>query len=174
MLPIKVIFNTKCLKFVFKFENNCLPSFFQSILRYNHELHDFATGNRNQFHLFPIRTEGARSVLRHYIPKLLQEFPAKLLNFAYTHSINTLTYRLKVIWLIHIAPLSPMILLFLIMVTIKEFTFINMIKFSPTLKCNRRGLHIAPLHWYPGKKIAIFYGIEMMLQYESSCWLSNV
>ena len=64
MLKIKDIFNIQCLKFWFKFENNCLPSFFKSILKYNHELHDIETRNRNQFHLFPTRTEGARNVFK--------------------------------------------------------------------------------------------------------------
>ena len=95
MLKIKDIFNIQCLKFCFKFENNRFPSFFKSILKYNHELHDIETRNRNQFHLFPTRTEGARNVLRHYIPELLQTIPAELLNLAHTHSINAFTYRLK-------------------------------------------------------------------------------
>ena len=95
MLKIKDIFNIQCLKFWFKFENNSLPSFFKSILKYNHELHDIETRNRNQFHLFPTRTEGARNVLRHYIPELLKKFPRELLNLARTHSIDTFTYRLK-------------------------------------------------------------------------------
>ena len=95
MLKIKDIFNIQCLKFWFKFENNSLPSFFKSILKYNHELHDIETRNRNQFHLFPTRTEGARNVLRHYIPELLKKFPRELLNLARNHSIDTFTYRLK-------------------------------------------------------------------------------
>ena len=74
MLKINDIFNIQCLKCWFKFENNCLPSFFKSILKYNHELYDIETKNRNQFHLFPTRTEGARNVLRHYVPELLQNF----------------------------------------------------------------------------------------------------
>ena len=97
MLKIKDIFDIMCLKFWFKFENNCLPSFFKSILKYNHELHDIETRNRNQFPIFPTRAEGARNVLRHcmYFPELLQKFPAELFNLAHTHSINAFTYRLK-------------------------------------------------------------------------------
>ena len=79
--------NIHCLKFWFKFENSCLPSLFKSILKYN-QLHDIETRNRNQFHLFPTRTEGARNVLRHYIPELLQKFSAELLNLGHTHSIK--------------------------------------------------------------------------------------
>ena len=97
MLKIKDIFNIQCLKFWFKFENNCLPSFIKSILKYNHELHDIGTKNRNQFHLFPTRTDGARNVLRHYIAELLQTFPGELLNLARTHSINAFTYRLELL-----------------------------------------------------------------------------
>ena len=95
MLMIKYIFDIQCLKFWFKFENNCLTSFFKSTLKYNHELHDIETRNRNKFHLFPTRTEVAYNVLRHYIPELLQQIPAELLNLAHTHSINAFTYHLK-------------------------------------------------------------------------------
>ena len=97
MLKIKDIFNIQCLKFWFKFENNCLLSFFKSILKYNHKLHDIGTKNRNQFHLFPTRTDGARNVLRHYIAELLQTFPGELFNLARTHSINAFTYRLELL-----------------------------------------------------------------------------
>ena len=68
---------------------------FKSILRYHHELHDFEAKNRNQFHLYPTRIEGARIVLGHNIPELLQEFPAELLHLARIYSINPFTYRLK-------------------------------------------------------------------------------
>ena len=58
-------------------------------------MNDIETRNRNPFHLFPTRAECARNVLRHYIPELLQKFPAELLNLAHTHSIDAFTYRLK-------------------------------------------------------------------------------
>ena len=37
------------------------------------------TRNRNSLHLFPTRTEGAKNVLRHHVPELLEEFPDDLL-----------------------------------------------------------------------------------------------
>ena len=58
------------------------------MLKYNHELHDIETRNRNQSHLFPTHTEGARNVLTHYIPELLKKFQVELLNLAPTQSIN--------------------------------------------------------------------------------------
>ena len=50
----------ECMKFWHRFQNKTLPSFFKSFFKYNHEMHDNNTRNRNSLHLFPTRTEGAK------------------------------------------------------------------------------------------------------------------
>ena len=42
-------------------------------------MHDKNTRNRNSLHLFLTRTEGAKNLLRHHVPELLEEFPEDLL-----------------------------------------------------------------------------------------------
>ena len=95
ILKITDIFKIQCMKFWYKFKNNTLPSFFQSFFTYNYEVHDINTRNRNSLHLFPTRTEGAKNVLRHHVPKLLREFPDDLLKRVQTHSIANFGSRLK-------------------------------------------------------------------------------
>ena len=79
LLKISDIFKIQCMKFWYKFKNKTLPSFFKSFFKYNYEMHDKNTRNRNSLHLFPTRTEGAKNVLRHHVPELLEEFPEDLL-----------------------------------------------------------------------------------------------
>ena len=76
---ISDIFKIQVMKFWYKFKNKTLPSFFKSFFKYNHEMHDKNTRNRNSLHLFPTRTEGAKNVLKHHVPELLEEFPEDLL-----------------------------------------------------------------------------------------------
>ena len=58
-------------------------------------MHDKNTRNRNSLHLFPTRTEGAKNVLRHHVPELLEEFPEDLLKRVHSHSIANFDARLK-------------------------------------------------------------------------------
>ena len=58
-------------------------------------MHDKNTRNRNSLHLFPTCTEGAKNVLRHHVPELLEEFPEDLLKRVHTHSIANFDARLK-------------------------------------------------------------------------------
>ena len=95
LLMISDIFKIQCMKFWYKFKNKTLPSFFKSFFKYNHEMHDKNTRNRNSLHLFPTRTEGAKNVLRHHVPELLEEFPEDLLKRVHTHSIANFDARLK-------------------------------------------------------------------------------
>ena len=43
------------------------------------ELHEIGTQSHGRFHLYPTRTSGARNVLRHDIPELLDEIPEYLI-----------------------------------------------------------------------------------------------
>ena len=77
-LKISDIFKIQCMKFWYKFKKK-LTQLFKSFFKYNHEMHDKNTRIRNRLHLFPTRTEGAKNVLRHHVPGLLEEFPEDLL-----------------------------------------------------------------------------------------------
>ena len=75
LLKVKDIFDVQCMKFWYKFVNKKLPIFFRDMFKYNHEVHDIGTRSHDQLHLYPTRTSGARNVLRHHIPELLNTFP---------------------------------------------------------------------------------------------------
>ena len=102
LLKVKDIFDVQCLKFWYKFVNNKLhvPIYFRDMYKFNHELHDIETRNHDRLHLYPTRTSGARNVLRHHIPELLNIFPQYIINKIKTHSIYSFSHQIKSTWLI--------------------------------------------------------------------------
>ena len=78
LLKVKDIFDVQCLKFWYKFVNRKLPNYFRDMFKCNYELHEIGTRNHDQLNLYPTRTSGARNVLRHHIPELLNKFPKYL------------------------------------------------------------------------------------------------
>ena len=78
LLKVKDIFDVQCMKFWYKFVNRKLPNYFRDMFKYNHVVHDIGTRSHDQLHLYPTRTSGARNVLRHHIPELLNTFPKYL------------------------------------------------------------------------------------------------
>ena len=95
LLKVKDIFDVQCLKFWYKFVNNKLPKYFRDMFKFNHELHDIVTRNHDCLHLYPTRTSGARNVLRHHIPELLNKFPQYLIDRIKTHSIYSFSHQIK-------------------------------------------------------------------------------
>ena len=95
LLKVKDIFDVQCLKFWYKFVNNELPNYIRNMFTYNHELHDFETRNRDRLHLYQTRTSGARNVLRHHIPELLNRFPQHLIDKMKTHSMYSVAHHIK-------------------------------------------------------------------------------
>ena len=95
LLEVKDIFDVQCLKFWYKFVNNELPNYFRNMFTYNYELHDFETRNRDRLHFYQTRTSGARNVLRHHIPELLNRFPQHLIDKMKTQSMYSVAHRIK-------------------------------------------------------------------------------
>ena len=69
---------------------------------YNHELHEIETRNHDRLHLYSTRTSGARNVLRHHIPKLLNKSPpppththTHLVDRFKTHSLYPVSHHIK-------------------------------------------------------------------------------
>ena len=79
LLKVKDIFDVQCMKFWYKFVNKKLP---------NYRSHD-------QLHLYPTRTSGARNVLRHHIPELLNTFPKYLIDKIKTHCLYSMSHHIK-------------------------------------------------------------------------------
>ena len=65
------------------------------MFKYNYELHEIGTRSHDQLHLDPTRTSGARNVLRHNIPELLNKFPKYLTERIKTHSLYSIFYNIK-------------------------------------------------------------------------------
>ena len=95
LLKVKDIFDVQCLKFWYKFVNKKLPNYFRDMFKYNYELHEIGTRSQEQLHLYPTRTSGARNVLRHHIPELLNKFPKYLIDIIKTHSLYSISYNIK-------------------------------------------------------------------------------
>ena len=75
LLKVKDVFENQWLKFCYKYVNNKLPNYFRNMFTYNHELHEIEIWNHDRLNLYPTRTSGARNVLRHHIPELLNKLP---------------------------------------------------------------------------------------------------
>ena len=95
LLKVKDIFDVQCMKFWYKFVNKKLPNYFRDMFKYNHEVHDIGTRSHDQLHLYPTRTSGARNVLRHHIPVLLNTFPKYLIDKIKTHSLYSISHHIK-------------------------------------------------------------------------------
>ena len=95
LLKVKDIFDVQCMKFWYKFVNKKLPNYFRDMFKYNHEVHDIGTRSHDQLHLYPTRTSGARNVLRHHIPELLNTFPKNFIDKIKTHSLYSISHHIK-------------------------------------------------------------------------------
>ena len=95
LLKVNDIFDVQCLKFWYKFVNTKLPNYFKDMFKYNYELHDIGTRSHDRLHLYPTRTSGARNVLRHHIPELLNKFPEYLRHRFKTHNLHSISYHIK-------------------------------------------------------------------------------
>ena len=95
LLKIKDIFDVQCLKFWYKFGNKKLPNYFKDMFKYNYEFNEIGNLSHDQLHLYPTRTSGARNVLRHHIPELLNKFPKKFIERIKTHSLFSIFYNIK-------------------------------------------------------------------------------
>ena len=95
LLKVKDIFDVQCLKFWYKFVNKNLPNYFRDMFKYNYELHEIGTRSHDQLHLYPTRISGARNVLRHHIPELLNKSPKSLIERIKTHSLFSIFYDIN-------------------------------------------------------------------------------
>ena len=95
LLRVNDIFDVQCLKFCYEFVNKKFPKYFRDMFKYNYELHEIGPRSHDQLHLYPTRTNGARDVLRHHIPELLNKFPKYLMDRIKTHSLFSIFYNIK-------------------------------------------------------------------------------
>ena len=95
LMKITDIFDVQCMKFWYKFSNKTLPNYFRYMFQYNSSLYETETRNHDRMHVFPTRTFGARNVLRHRLPELVDQFPADLIRKAKTHSITAFSNHIK-------------------------------------------------------------------------------
>ena len=90
LFKVRDIFDVQCMIYWNECTNSLRPTFFRSMFRHNHEIHDIETRSHGSHHFYHTRSSGTRVVLRHYIPQLLQTFRADVVKKVHTHSINIL------------------------------------------------------------------------------------
>ena len=94
-MPTRVVYLSPPGLNVFFYEINFLSNYFRDMFKYNHEVHDIGTRSHDQLHLYPTRTSGARNVLQHHIPELLNTFPPNLIDKIKTHSLYSISHHIK-------------------------------------------------------------------------------
>lgn len=95
MLKIKDIFDTQCIKFIYRFNHRLLPTYFENVFQRNHEIHARATRRATDFYCFPVNRSRTKFCIRHYIPKLYNNLPSNIKEKFDTHSMESLSQHFK-------------------------------------------------------------------------------
>ena len=95
LLKVKDIFDIQWLKFWYKYVNNKMPNNVRNMFSYTDVLHEIKTRNQDRLHLYPTRTSGARNVLRHHIPELLNKFTQHLIDRFKTLRLYHVSHHIK-------------------------------------------------------------------------------
>ena len=88
LLNISDIYKISILKFYFKYKNNMLPAYFNSIFESSATLHDYNTRNRQQSLANIPRTVSVAKAIRYTVPNVIQITPDNIIQKIYTHSLS--------------------------------------------------------------------------------------
>ena len=86
-LKLSDIYTLNLLKFYYKFENNSLPEYFDCMFETNNNAYDTRI-TRTQYCIKRTKTSSADNVLRHIIPKKLDNISSSVINKVRTHSLQ--------------------------------------------------------------------------------------
>jgi hypothetical protein len=96
LLKISDILKLQELKFYYKFKNNKLPHYLQSLpFHPNTEFHDYATRTRHNLHHPVSKHTFAKNCLRYQIPTIVNNSPNSILDKIHTHSIQGFSGYIK-------------------------------------------------------------------------------
>ena len=95
ILKIEDIFKINLLKFLYKFQNNLLPKYFDEIFTTVVPSHEYDTRTRDNERLLIPRTSSALKTVRHHLPRFIQDVPDIVKEKIYTHSFKGFTHYAK-------------------------------------------------------------------------------
>ena len=98
ILKIEDIFRINLLKFLYKYENNLLPEYFDNMFATHTLDHPYNTRNRDIIRPMP-RTTSASETTRHHLPKFIATIPSQIKEKIFSHSIKGFTHYVKMFYL---------------------------------------------------------------------------
>ena len=94
-LKVKDIFHTRCLTFFYHHEKGDLPDYFQNFISNDIPAHSYNTRHRGNFRIIQTNNISSEKILRHFLPKLLKIFRSNIIDYVYTHSLQSVKLRFK-------------------------------------------------------------------------------
>ena len=84
---MKISLEINQLKFFYKYENNKLPKYFDTLPLYpNREIHNYNTRRQNYYHILNTTHSFAKKAFRHTLITTLNNTTNMILDKVYTHS----------------------------------------------------------------------------------------
>ena len=78
----------KALKLYYRYKQNELPKYFDSMFTESNDNHSFDTRHKSLQYQLPTKTSAGRLCVRHYIPEILTKTPECITKKLDTHSIS--------------------------------------------------------------------------------------
>ena len=95
LLKIEDIMKTKALKLYYRYKQNELPKYFESMFTESNDNHSHDTRHKSLLYQLPTKTSTGRLCIRHYIPELLSKTPECITEKLDTHSFSGFSNYMK-------------------------------------------------------------------------------
>ena len=96
ILKVEDIFQLNCLKFYYKFCNDCLPSYFSSFrFSTRSAVHSYNTRNKKKLNTNKTNSKFVDKCLRNFIPKLVNQTDSLIVGKISTHSLHGFSNYIK-------------------------------------------------------------------------------
>ena len=95
LLKIEDIMKTKALKLYYRYKQNELPKYFESMFTESNDNHSHDTRHKSLLYQLPTKTSTGRLCIRHYIPELLSKAPECITEKLDTHSFSGFSNYMK-------------------------------------------------------------------------------
>ena len=95
LLKIEDIMKTKALKLYYRYKQNELPKYFESMFTESNDNHSHDARHKCLLYQLPTKTSTGRLCIRHYIPELLSKTPECITEKLDTHSLSGFSNYMK-------------------------------------------------------------------------------
>ena len=95
LFKIEDIMKTKALKLYYRYKQNELPKYFESMFTESNDNHSHDTRHKSLLYQLPTKTGTGRLCIRHYIPELLSKTPECINEKLVTHSFSGFSNYMK-------------------------------------------------------------------------------